>query len=865
MATETVKPDVARTNEYPDIVGAKPDNPWLTRFFPYISPRTQMRELTARALIVGTLLGIVFGASSLYLVLKVGLTVSASIPVAVISITLFRLLSKVGMKNATILENNIVQTAGSAGESIAFGVGVTMPAIMILGFDLELTRVMLVAVLGGLLGILMMIPLRRALIVQQHGVLKYPEGTACAEVLKAGASDESRAAASDEAKAEMEAMKKRTGSATSIGAKTIFTGFGIGFLYQAAHRAFYTWKEAPDKVFGPPFTNGSVGIEVNPALLGVGYIIGPRISAIMCAGGVMAYLVLIPTIAYFGGLMEGPVPPGTKPISAMSPNNIRGDYILYIGAGAVAAGGIISLFRSLPTIWHGLKGGLSDLRGSKAAAARPPRTDQDLSMKFVLAGIIALIAMIMAFPQLGLQHNVLTAFLGALMIVAFGFLFVTVSSRLTGEIGSSSNPISGMTVATLLLTCLIFLALSWTGSQYYVTALSIGAIVCIAASNGGTTSQDLKTGFLVGATPSKQQIAILIGALASAIVLGPILIRLNDAGTIYAPRITFSPVDEGVPAMEAGGIVSLPAYGEEIKPNAPGNYRTLTRGADAPKVEGLGEGEYLVNESGKVMYKVERNFTPELRAPADQIGGTERLYGRQGETDTNTYRVWQKTDEVGGRSGRYLVNDQGVPVYIVDPAINGQNKVRPDGTTVEKFDAPKATLMSYIIKGILNRELPWNLVLIGVMIAIMLELAGLPSLAFAVGVYLPLSASTPILVGGIIRWLVDKNLRRKHKGMSEEELVAEGDKSPGVLMASGYIAGAALAGIVYALMAGYFTDTFNATKEWMIEHNPFFDEAPHVKPFADLLSLIPFVILTFLLYAVGREWWLAAKRRKSEA
>src|SRR5918997_4680415 len=307
---------------HPDRVGFEPDGP--TPFTPYIADeRPPLREFTPRAVIVGTILGMIFGASSLYLVLKVGLTVSASIPVAVISITLFRILSKMGARNATILENNIVQTAGSAGESKAFGVGVTMPAIMILGFDLELTRVMLVAVLGGLLGILMMIPLRRALIVQQHGILKYPEGTACAEVLKAGASDESRAAASDEAKAEMAAASARTGGAANIGAKTIFTGFGIGFLYQAAHRAFYTWKEAPDKVFGAPFTKGSVGVEVNPALLGVGYIIGPRISAIMCAGGVMAYLVLIPTIAFFGGGdTTAAIPPATEPIRGMSPNGI---------------------------------------------------------------------------------------------------------------------------------------------------------------------------------------------------------------------------------------------------------------------------------------------------------------------------------------------------------------------------------------------------------------------------------------------------------------------------------------------------------------------------------------------------------------
>src|SRR5687767_6386984 len=484
MPREVISPEeAARAQEYPDRVGFKPDNPFLTSFRPYIDARTAIPELTARALILGTLLGIIFGASSLYLVLKVGLTVSASIPVAVISISIFALLSRLKIRNATILENNIVQTAGSAGESIAFGVGVTMPAIMILGFDLELTRVMLVAVLGGLLGILMMIPLRRALIVQQHGFLKYPEGTACAEVLKAGASDESRAAASHEARAEMAA---RDTGATNVGAKTIFTGFGIGILYQAAHRAFFTWKEAPEKIFGAPFNKGSVGVEVNPALLGVGYVIGPRIASIMCAGGVLAYLVLIPAIAYFGGgETTGAIAPGTEPIRSMSPNGIRSNYILYIGAGAVAAGGIISLFRSLPTIWHGLKGGLSDLRGGQAASARAPRTDQDISMKYVLAGIIALIAMIMAFPQLGLQQSPLVAFLGAVMIIAFGFLFVTVSSRLTGEIGSSSNPISGMTVATLLLTCLIFLLMGWTGPPYYVTAPSIGAIVCIAASNGG--------------------------------------------------------------------------------------------------------------------------------------------------------------------------------------------------------------------------------------------------------------------------------------------------------------------------------------------------------------------------------------------
>src|SRR5947208_12025011 len=279
MSNEVITPgDAGAAQEYPDRIGFQPDNPYLTNFRPYIPPSVQLRELTPLPIIVGTLLGMVFGASSLYLVLKVGLTVSASIPVAVISITLFRVLSKVGLKDATILENNIVQTAGSAGESIAFGVGVTMPAIMILGLDLEVTRVMLVAMLGGLLGILMMIPLRRALIVAQHGQLKYPEGTACAEVLKAGASDESRAAA-----AKGGAVEEVEGS--QMGAKTIFAGLGAGFLYQVLMGAFKGWKDTPEKVFGAPFKAGSISAEISPALLGLGYIICPRMSALTCARG----------------------------------------------------------------------------------------------------------------------------------------------------------------------------------------------------------------------------------------------------------------------------------------------------------------------------------------------------------------------------------------------------------------------------------------------------------------------------------------------------------------------------------------------------------------------------------------------------
>ena len=444
-----------------------------------------MREFTVRAVILGVLLGVVFGASSLYLVLKVGMTVSASIPVAVISLSLFRLWAKMGGRDANILENNIVQTAGSAGESIAFGVGVTMPAIMILGFDLEVSRVMIVGVFGALLGILMMIPLRRALIVQQHGELKYPEGTACAEVLKAGANEESRAASQHDTRA-------HTGQP---GGAAIFGGFGVGLLYKTAMSAFRAWKDTPEKVFGAPFNGGSVAAEISPELLGVGFIIGPRISCIMAAGGVLSYLVLIPMIKFFGASAVEAVAPGHIPIRDMDPNAVRGAYILYIGAGAVAAGGIISLARSMPLIWHGLRTGLADFGAAAQARAGAVRTERDLPMKFVALGCLALVAAIWAAPSLKMNWA------GALLIVVFGFLFVTVSSRLTGEIGSSSNPISGMTVATLLLTCLTFLFAGWTGVGYYVTALSVGGIVCVAASNGGATSQDLKTGFLLGATP----------------------------------------------------------------------------------------------------------------------------------------------------------------------------------------------------------------------------------------------------------------------------------------------------------------------------------------------------------------------------
>ncbi len=729
---------------------------------PFVPSTANVAEFTLRAIIMGALLGMIFGASSLYLVLKVGLTVSASIPVAVIAITLFRLASKAGAKDSTILENNIVQTAGSAGESIAFGLGVTMPAILILGFDLEIARVMLVAVLGGLLGILMMIPLRHTLIVRQHGKLKYPEGTACAEVLKA---------------AEASKTTSDAGGNDSR-AKIIFTGFGIGLAYKAINVAFKGWKDTPGTTFGAPLKGGSVGAEVSPELLGVGYIIGPRIASIMAAGGVMAYLLLIPLIKFFGDALTVPVAPGAKLISEMSPNQIRGAYVLYIGAGAVAAGGIISLARAMPTIWQSVKQSFASMSGSGAGsstATSTARVDQDIPMKWVLIGCFAVVAIIMMAAPLHMN------LLGALLILVFGFLFATVSSQLTGQIGSSSNPISGMTVATLLFTCLIFLLVGWTGGPYYVTALSVGAIVCIASSNAGTTSQDLKTGFLVGATPRLQQYAILIGAFASAVMLGPILLKLNEAATVYVPAA---------------------------------------------------------------------QVAPGLRTEVAKLTETASLIGPQAADDNKTYRVWHKTDIANGPAGKYLVDDSGAAVYLVDPGINGAYNKRPDGTEVRKYDAPKAVLVSYIIKGILDQQLPWALVMFGVMIAVIAEMCGIAALPFAVGVYLPLSSSAPIFIGGAIRWLVDRKRNKTPEfiNATEEERTAAGDRGAGVLLASGYIAGGALAGILIAFTAGVLTDFDKKLNDWATTSNPFFEG-----PYSDLLSLIPYAAIMLMLYVTARR------------
>ncbi len=682
----------------PELQGDSPKSSPST-FHPYVPDFVKLPELTWSAVLLGSGLGIIFGASSLYLFLKVGMTVSASIPVAVLSITIFRAFSKAfNTRRASILENNIVQTAGSAGESIAFGVGATMPALMILGYDMEPTRVMMVSVLGGILGILMMIPLRRAFIVKQHGTLPYPEGTACAKILIVG---------------------EQGGSS----AKTVFTGFGLAFVYQTLMEAFRLWPKEPEHAITgiKGYEKAVFTGEVSPALLGVGYIIGTRTASIMVGGGILAALVLTPAIAYFGSLSPQPLAPGTVPVSRMSTGQIYSSYVRYIGAGAVAAGGIISMIRALPLILAGITGGLRDLRSGngigKTAGEEAGRTSRDLPFWVVGVGSLALVAAIASSHLI--PTNLAGRIVGAGMILLFGFLFVTVSSRLTGEIGSSSNPISGMTIATLLLTCLIFVILGWIGEQYRVAALSIAAIVCIASSNGGTTSQDLKTGHLVGATPRAQQLAILAGAISSAVFIGFTLLLLNSVYTDVTP-----------------------------------------------------DPQYL----------------PTVKAPVADLTTSET------GPDGKSYKVWWVSKATAeAKPGRYLVDpDSGQAKYRVDPGIGGIVTRRPDGSEAEKFNPPQPALFAVIIDGIMTKELPWVLVVLGAFLAIVVQLTGVSALAFAVGVYLPLSTTVPIFCGGLVRAVVDRSRK-----MTPEE----SDSSPAVLMSSGLIAGGSIAGILIALLA----------------------------------------------------------------
>jgi putative OPT family oligopeptide transporter len=595
-------------------------------FQPYVPASQSPAEFTAKAIVLGVLFGLLFGASTVYLGLRAGLTVSASIPIAVLAISVLKRLG-----GSTILENNIVQTIGSAGESVAGGVVFTIPALIFLLPDgpkyFSYTQITMLAFAGGILGVLMMVPLRRALIVKEHGILPYPEGTACAEVLVAG---------------------ERGGQLATL----VFSGLGIGALWKSLSWTFNIFRQEIGHSLAKTsqFPNATLNVDISPEYMGVGYVIGPRIAGTMFAGGVLSWLVLLPLLSLLGAAITTPFPPihpnfANNPatgmpflISEMSPGQIWSAYIRYIGAGAVLAAGLITLTRTLPTIISSAREGLKGF-GTGAAGAQL-RTERDVPITVVLVGSLLLAIFLAVTPGLPTQGNVLVS----ILIIFFGFFFATVSSRITGLIGSSSNPISGMTIATLIITCMIFVALGWTGDVYGPVALSVGAIVCIAAANAGNTSQDLKTGYIVGATPKYQQMGLAIGVVTSAFIIGMTVLYMHQ-------------------------------------------------------VFGIGSAD--------------------------------------------------------------------VP-------------------------APQATLMATLIKGLLSQNLPWGLVLVGVFIAVTLELCGIHSLSFAVGAYLPIATTAPIFFGGLVRWWVERKTGEK----------SESDLSSGTLFSSGLIAGGSLAGILYAILVG---------------------------------------------------------------
>lgn len=596
-----------------------------TKFKPFISPSTVIFEFTSKAIILGAIFGLIFGAATVYLALRAGLTVSASIPIAVLSIAVFKKLGK-----STILENNIVQTIGSAGESIAAGVAFTIPALIFLSGGeayFHYFNILTLALVGGILGVLFMIPLRRSLIVKEHGVLPYPEGTACARVLVAGEKGGSMAA-------------------------RVFAGLGVAVVYKTFMSILGFWKDVPVYITSKnsAYPNATINGEITPEYLGVGYIIGPKIAGNLVAGGVLSWLVLIPLVSFIGDGLQNVLKPGWqgKLISQMTPGEIYDGYVRYIGAGAVTAAGLITFLRTLPTIISAFRESFKSLKDIKVGMT-PTRTDRDIPITYVIFGSLALVFIVAILPQLpGTFPGTL---LMGLLVVVFGFFFVTVSSRIVGIIGSSSNPISGMTIATLMATSLIFVSIGWTGEIYQALALSVGAIVCIAAANAGATSQDLKTGYIVGATPVWQQIGLIIGVVVSVFVIGWTLNTLDSSM---------------------------------------------------------------------------------------QIEGVRHAIG------------------------------------------------------TEKLSAPQATLMATIIKGLLAQDLPWGLVFVGMFISVVVELCGVHSLSFAVGAYLPLSTTSTIFVGGMMRALVDKV-----KGEKEESEV-----SSGMLYSTGLVAGGSLTGIAIALLAG---------------------------------------------------------------
>ncbi len=659
--------------------------PWSSiappgEFHPYIPPEKTIAEFTPRAIILGIFAGLFFGAITVYVGLRAGLTVSASIPIAVLSISILRAFGK-----STILENNIVQTTGSAGESIAGGVIFTLPALIFLGFPLQYWTVFFLALLGGWLGVLFMIPLRRQLIVKEHGNLLYPEGTACADVLVAG---------------------DKGGSF----AGRVFLGFGLGGLYAFLMETMGFWPDTPE--YRPDWLPGaSFRANITPEYMGVGYIIGPRVAGLLFAGGVFSWLVLMPAIKFFGGMMTHPLFPGLIPIGQMTPDDLYRAYIRPMGAGAVAASGVITLFKTMPTIVTALRAGLKDVRKSRAvnsAIDAISRVERDFSMKIVVLGSLAVIVMMWALltwrPIPGAKTGLLSNLIAAVFVVIFGFLFVTVSSRICGLIGNSSNPISGMAIATLMATCAMFLVAGWTGGAFSALAITIGGVVCIASSNAGGTSQDLKTGYLVGATPSRQQLALMIGVMTSVFAVGATLNLMNVG------------LEEFKPAQIAVNVNQLPS--------------------------GVGIQNQSFTHAGK------------------------------------TYVLLNAL-------GSHVVPDGN---YLYDPATHEIDLQWVHGIGSEKASAPQARLMATVINGILQRQLPWRLVLVGVFLVVTVELLGVRSLPFAVGAYLPIDTTMAMFAGGVIRWAAEHGMKKKDEAGSEI--------GPGPLFASGLIAGGGIFGLL---------------------------------------------------------------------
>jgi len=806
--------EVGDNGEYHHPIGM-PKNPAPPpAYAPFVPASLSPRELSVRALLLGAALGILFAASSVYLAIKVGMTVSASIPIAVLSIAVFRTFGK-----SNILENTIVQTAGSAGESLAFGIAAALPALLFMGYEMDLLHALLVATLGGLLGVLMMIPLRHGLIVQEHGKLAYPEGTACAEVLIAGEEG-------------------------GQGAKTVVKGALVGACYKFLYAGLHLWHEVVEvplyRHVVEPLSNkltaikgyagGSIAIEVSPELLGVGYIIGPKVAGISFAGGVLSYLVLIPAIQFFAqGLTPaafGQLSTGLDmPIAQMSPAQVRNAFVLYIGAGAVAMGGLVSLFRSVPTLLGAFRRGMHSLSLSRKPTSHVPlRTERDLPMVGVVVGSLLLLLAIVLSPPL--HMNILSA----LMVLVFSFFFVTVSARITGEIGSSSNPISGMVVATLLAICFLFVLLGWTSSEDRFMALTAAAIVGIAASNGGTTAQDLKTAFLVGGTPRRQQLALLVGVVSSALFIGLVLITLNAGGTAR------------IPEQHPGKRLSEMSAQKVVLHETPFSLHPHNQSLRAPLEKalwnelGLSLGEHSLRGFKTTPVETLASFKLSLDNTPYVLGEL----GRLGETQQRPLSVGYARKVPGLPDGKYLAAETGEIEYVVDPGIGGRIHEYL-GQKLVRYDAPKARLFSLIIDGILTQQLPWTLVLIGIFIALMLEFCGVPSLPFAVGVYLPISTTAPIFVGGLVRWASDKWRRDKNNA----------DASPGTFLASGYIAGGAMAGVVVALLNipqdGAWLKHFNLPVQWggilqTLSHPSGVTSLPSA-----LWALLAFVLLTALL------------------